>query len=233
MSRRPEELLREEIERLLGESGRFRQTVELLASQVQLLRARLAASGGLPPEVLSFERLESRRLPKLDARRLSGRGAGGGAGRDWEPPFGAALAPLDPVPGLRCLTAHRAPVRVGFTLFGLGAAEVETAVGTVEERQLRARDFIPVFVTDTGELGAFRLRGYVCEQLPESLTRAALRDETARRYLLERLALIRAKWGLKTLAALGVDPARKPARRPAKSAREPGARHERRPARRR
>jgi len=106
------------------------------------------------------------------------------------------------MPGWRCLAAERPRFRIGFKLFGANDHDAERAVELVERRQIRSRDFAPVFVTDLADLEPFRRRGYVVEFLPKTVTRAAGGSPDVERYLKRRLELIKAKWGLRDLVDL-------------------------------
>jgi hypothetical protein len=88
---------------------------------------------------------------------------------------------------------------------------VEEAVEAIEKRQVRSRDFTPVFVTDSPDLAPFRDRGYVVEYIPPSITSDGKENRAQRQYLRARFELIEAKWGLGNLVDLGFSPqAREP-----------------------
>jgi len=91
---------------------------------------------------------------------------------------------------------------MGFLLFGMDGPGMEETVSKVEERQLRERDFIPVFVTDNGDFGVFRSRGYVFEYIPPSIANASSNQRTKRRILKDRLEFITAKWDLRDIIDL-------------------------------
>jgi hypothetical protein len=116
--------------------------------------------------------------------------------------FPRTIEALDPNPGWRCLSATDAPLRIGFTLFGLTPADVEERVATVESRQLRDRDFLPVFITDVVSFDSFRSRGYTFEYIPRAITGGTRSMRSERRYLEARLELIRRKWRLRDLVDL-------------------------------
>ena len=194
------------LEEALRENRRFRERIELLASQNHHLRERIREKVGSPPEAVAFEEIESpHRSPNapipepepgevnVDIHRLS---------ESWFPAFKGGIKPLDPSPGLRTFTVFRAPIRIGFQLFGLDAAYIQNAVAKVEERQLRDRDFIPVFITDNRDFSAFRSRGYVFEHIPPSIANASSSQRTQRRILKDRLELIKAKWNLRDIIDL-------------------------------
>ena len=111
------------------------------------------------------------------------------------------LRPLTPNPGWKCLAVNTPQIRIGFTLFGMTAEKVEETVREIEHRQVRIRDFTPVFITDSPDLEPFRIRGYVVEYLPASITSNHGRDQ--RRYLRDRIELITAKWDLGKIVDLG------------------------------
>lgn len=197
---------RQRLEDALRENRRFRERIELLASQNHHFRERIREVGETAPEARAFEEIESPTRPGEHELPAPSRPNGGHqlewyqAG--WFSTFENGIAPLDPSPGLRCLTAVRAPIRMGFLLFDMDGPGMEEAVSKVEERQLRERDFIPVFVTDTGNFGVFRSRGYVFEYIPPSIANASSNQRTKRRILKDRLDLIKAKWNLSDIVDL-------------------------------
>jgi len=75
-------------------------------------------------------------------------------------------------------------------------------VENVEQRQLRDRDFIPVFITDMTDFEIFRFRGYVFEHVPASISRVPKNRRAESRYLKQRLELIKAKWNLRDIIDL-------------------------------
>jgi hypothetical protein len=93
-------------------------------------------------------------------------------------------------------------MRIGFMLIGVAPVQVEETVRLVEHRQVRSRDFSPVFITDVTDLEPFRVRGYVVEYIPRSITRNPENRQAERRYLSERIQLISAKWNLHKLVDL-------------------------------
>lgn len=195
--------LRMRLEDALRENRRFRERIESLASQNHHLRDRIKEAGQSPPEISAFEEIESPIRPSEGAMPEPRRRKTGGKPEwqlaSWFPVFENSIVPLDPSPGLRCLTAVRAPIRIGVQLFGLDSDRVEEAVSKVEERQLRERDFIPVFITDNRDFSAFRSRGYVFEHIPPSIANASSSQRTQRRILKDRLELIKAKWNLRDI----------------------------------
>ena len=198
--------LRMRLENALRENRRFRERIESLASQNHHLRDRIKEAGQSPPEISAFEKIESPNRPGkgpvLEPRRDTTRGNPEWHLASWFPVFENGIAPLDPSAGLRCLTAVRAPIRIGCQLFGLDSDRVEEAVSKIEERQLRERDFIPVFVTDNSDFSIFRSRGYVFEYIPSSISNAPKNQRTKKRILKDRLELIKAKWNLRDIVDL-------------------------------
>ena len=71
---------------------------------------------------------------------------------------------------------------------------IEDAVRVVEQRQVRSRDFTPVFVVDTPVFAPFRRRGYVVEYIS---------NETSPKVVRRRFDFIVAKWGLGKTVDLG------------------------------
>jgi hypothetical protein len=198
--------LRQRLEVVSRENQRFRERLELMASQNFHLRERVKSTAGSPPEVVSFEEippLEGKRSEvAIEPRWKSTCRHTGWYFSDWFPAFQNGIAPLNPAPGARCLTAHRAPIRIGFRFFGLDVEALETHVKAVEERQLRERDFIPVFVTDCSDFSIFRRRGYVFEYIPPMIANAPAGKRGLRRILNDRLTLIKAKWNLSDIVDL-------------------------------
>ena len=198
--------LRQRLKDARRENRRFRERIELLASQNHHLRASVKEAVGAKPEIRSFERIESpigpRKPTAFEPRSLKKSQKSDWYSASWFPTFENGIAPLDPSPGLRCLTAVRAPIRMGFLLFDMDGRTMEETVSTVEERQLRERDFIPVFVTDNCDFGVFRSRGYVFEYIPPSIANASSNQRTKRRILKDRLELIMAKWNLSDIVDL-------------------------------
>jgi len=198
--------LRFRLDEALRENRRFRERIEVLASQNHHLRKRLRETVEHPPEATAFEEIESSMRPggepfleprpSRQSQRLEVYSA------SWFPLFKDGMVPLDPSPGLRSLTAVRVPIRMGFQLFNLDPDRIEEAVSKIEERQLRERDFIPVFVTDSSDFGVFRSRGYVFEYIPPSVANATTHERTENPILKDRLELITAKWDLRDIIDL-------------------------------
>jgi len=198
--------LRSRLEEALRENRRFRERIEVLASQNHHLRERVRKATEHPPEATAFEVIESCSRPR-DLAPPETRRAGMGPllqwyAADWFPVFENRISPLDPSPGFRNLTSHRVPIKMGFQLFGLSNANIEKVVSKVEERQLRDRDFIPVFVTNNCDFGVFRSRGYVFEYIPSSIANSPENQKSKRHILKDRLELIKAKWNLSDIVDL-------------------------------
>lgn len=194
------EKLRQRLEVVSRENQRFRERLELMASQNYQLRERVKDSTGSPPEVVSFEEIRSLEQENsqgaVEPRWKSTCCKPDFYFSEWFPAFQNGIAPLKPAPGSRCLTAHRAPIRIGFRIFGLDSEMLDQQVTAVEDRQLRERDFIPVFVTDCSDFSTFRRRGYVFEYIPPTIANATSSRRSLRRILNDRLTLIKAKWDL-------------------------------------
>jgi hypothetical protein len=187
------ELLQAEIRRLRAHNRRYRELVQNLASRLAILEERWSAASSGAPLVTVFEtfgRLEA--APAADGMEAPLQNTvPAQAGSNDPAKAEEELNPLVPNPGWKCLAVDRPQLRIGFTLFGMTNSEVEQAIEVIEQRQLRSRDFVPVFVTEQLDLAPFRSRGYVVE--------LAL-DETSRARRLEFLAN---KWGLHKLVDLG------------------------------
>jgi hypothetical protein len=205
MRSRTDRQLREEIHRLRRENLRFREVIELLSSQTNLLRKRTEPADRKAAELTAFESFiedDAQRPFAPNGALGPARGFSFPAAAPWFPAFEEGLSHLNPAPGWRSLTLHDTPIRIGFKLFGMNSEEVERVVSQVESRQLRDRDFIPVFVTDQEEFEPFRARGYVFEYIPSSVTNSPPSRRSERRYLRKRLELITSKWGLRELVDL-------------------------------
>jgi hypothetical protein len=195
----------ETISRLRAQNRRYRELIQNLSSVVEIVRQQLHDLQPSSAEHRAFERIDGEEGPlfltltppsrvknKLHQLLRPSRHADA-----------SELKPLVPNPGWKCLAVDQPRIRIGFTLFGMTEEAVEDAVREVEHRQLRSRDFTPVFVTDCPDLGPFRARGYVAEYIPASITSAGRSSRDKRRYLKNRIDLITAKWGLGKVFDLG------------------------------
>ena len=200
--------LRDEIALLRAQNRRYRELIQNLSSTTEILRVRLDDAGPKPRELRAFEWFG--RGPGATADPVTG-----SPGKkepiqlsDKSPQHETTddLKPLVPIPGWKCLAVEQPQIRIGFTLFGMNPDNVEEAVEAIEQRQVRSRDFTPVFVTDSPNLAPFRDRGYVVEYIPSSITSNGRKNRAHRHYLRARLELIEAKWGLGNLVDLGSDP---------------------------
>lgn len=190
------ERLQGEVQRLRAHNRRYRELVQNLASRLAILEARASTVSSAPPALTVFESFgrpeEPRDVPQWEGPLPEMRCTP--AGRSADVTSEENCGPLVPSPGWRCLAVDRPQLRIGFTLFGMTGTEVEEAVAVIEQRQVRSRDFVPVFVTDCTELRSFRCRGYAAEYLRSD------------RALEHRLAFLSAKWGLHKLVHLGRPP---------------------------
>jgi hypothetical protein len=204
MSSDTDDRLELENRHLRVQNRRYRELIQSLSSLTGVLRKRLAHTGSGPPELEVFERFGSTRASTaelLTGDRTKSKAASPTSSMiDAEPDN--APRPLAPLPGWGCLAADKPLFRMGFTLLGMTAEEVERAVELVERRQLRSRDFAPVFVTDLPDFTCFRARGYVVEYIPGSISQHTRKQKHAERYLRRRLELISAKWALRELVDL-------------------------------
>jgi len=204
MNNRREQELQQRLAKLMAQNNRLREVIEALASRSQLQR-RKSSQQSSTIRIDAFEEFATRPTPRL---KMSRTGFGGSSAQTvlqdntWFPALRCGFRPLEPSPGWRCLSAQDAPIRLGFNLIGMDAAQVGTAVENVEQRQLRDRDFIPVFITDMTDFEVFRFRGYVFEYVPASVSRAPKNRHAERRYLKQRLDLITAKWNLRDIIDL-------------------------------
>jgi len=205
MTIRTVQRLRGEIRKLRTQNARLRELVELLSSRIDLLSQRAGRHSDAARAIVVTETFADHTPPRpQSAGGLEIDGDGYSPVRDcgWFPWFDGGIPPLDPNPGWKCQSSHDAPVRVGFKLFGADREQIERIVERVEQRQLRHRGFIPVFVTDTTDFEAFRSRGYVFEHIPSVITQSSPNGRAERRYLRRRLDLIKAKWGVGELVDL-------------------------------
>ena len=195
--------LEEEIGHLRIQNRRYRELIQNLSSMIGLMRNRAERTQEKTRELRAFEDFGSAspHLPQLlavdtpsSARREI---------RTADQRNANDLKPLTPNPGWKCLAVDQPQIRIGFTLFGMNAEAIEEAVEVVENRQVRSRDFTPVFITDNTDLRPFRIRGYVVEYISDSITVNLKGNRDLDRYVSARLELIRAKWGLGELVDLG------------------------------
>jgi hypothetical protein len=106
---------------------------------------------------------------------------------------------LRPPPGWACasVAAGRHPV-IAVALFGLDAAALASGVAQIDQRQRRAMNFVPVFLTDHPDATAFRRSGHAVEYFP----RAIYGDADAPALFREKVAFVRRKWGVASLVDL-------------------------------
>jgi len=197
--------LREEISHLRAQNRRYRELIQNLSSMVEILSKRLEGVQLNPSELRAFETFGGDSGPPASPLKNSPGPARALLRKIQISRRGTPVdtKPLVPNPGWKCLVVDQPQIRIGFTLFGMTAEAVERAVGEVEHRQVRSRDFTPVFVTDTSDLRSFRARGYVVEYIPASIISSAKERRTDGRYLNARFELIKEKWGLGEIVDLG------------------------------
>jgi hypothetical protein len=196
---------KETISRLQVQNRRYRELIQNLSSVVQIVRQQLQDLQPSSAEHRAFEKIDGEAEPRVLPRTPSS-GVKNTMHRLFRPSHHDAtseLKPLAPNPGWKCLAIDQPRIRIGFTVFGMTAEAVEDVVDEVEQRQVRNRDFTPVFVTDCSDLGPFRVRGYVVEYIPRSITTRAQSRRAERRYLEERIKFIEAKWSLGKVVDLG------------------------------
>lgn len=186
---------------LRTQNRRFRELIQSLSSMMGVLRKRLEVLESRPRALRAFEAFAPVEVPEASLpsggfrfdRGASQASLGSDHAREGLP------RPLTPSPGWKCLAKDLPHMRIGFMLFGMTPEQVEETVGLVEHRQVRNRDFTPVFLTDVTDLEPFRARGYVVEYIPRPIARNPENRQAERRYLSERIHLIRAKWNLHKL----------------------------------
>jgi len=204
MSRNREQELQQRLAKLMAQNNRLREVVEGLAGRAQIQR-KDSSHQSSARRIEAFEEFASPTAPRLKSSTTTFGGSSPQTvivDNSWFPAFKRGFRPLEPSPGWRCLAAQDAPIRLGFILLGMDAAQVRAAVENIEQRQVRDRDFIPVFITDMTDFEVFRFRGYVFEYLPPSVSRAPKNLRSERRYRKRRLELIKAKWNLRDIIEL-------------------------------
>ncbi|MCP4903186.1 MAG: hypothetical protein GY906_40000 [bacterium] len=184
-----EQDLRNKNRELRRENRRYRELIETLSSQADLLRQRLESAELTASSQRVFESFAESTPLRLPLRKVSCSAA-------------PLPAPLAPPPGWKCLTVNRNAVRLGFTLFGTTRKQVKEAVDKIEQRQLRSRDFVPIFATDLLAFDVFRSRGYVVEYVAPAIATATNPKSAEGAYRQRRLDLIKAKWNLNSFVDL-------------------------------
>jgi len=197
--------LREEIRHLRMQRRRYRELIQNLSNIVDVLRKQTAHTEKSSSEIRIFEYLGPETVQPTDPIRNvpieSEHSYRNGGFEHQKAPDD--LRPLLPNPGWKCFAVDQPQIRIGFTLFGMTAEAIDEAVEVVEQRQVRSRDFTPVFLTDGTDLAPFRSRGYVVEYIPTSVTSRTSKNRALLQYLRARLELIKDKWGLGDLVHLG------------------------------
>ncbi|MCW5696462.1 MAG: hypothetical protein KIS96_06960 [Bauldia sp.] len=102
--------------------------------------------------------------------------------------------------GAQSLGAMTVPT-LAVKVFGLAGEPLETVVAMIARRQQQSRDFRPVFLTDSADLGPFRRHGFACEHFPPALYGPA--DRPARFARRARLAALQRKWAFAGTLDLG------------------------------
>lgn len=204
----PDARLKEVIAMLRAQNRRYRELIQNLSSTNDVLRARLREAQPRPPELRAFENFGQGQGPSAElaigspGKKETIQSTGQNPAHESR----VELKSLVPVPGWKCLAVDQPQIRIGFLLFGMTPENIEEAVEAVEQRQVRSRDFSPVFVTDSPDLAPFRDRGYVVEYVPTSIPSTGKRNRAHRSNLEARLEFIEAKWGLGNLVDLGRGP---------------------------
>jgi len=200
--------LRDMIAMLRAQNRRYRELIQNLSSTNEILRTRLKETQQRPPVLRAFETFGKGR--KSSAEPATGSPGTKESihqpGQNPQHQTKVELESLVPTPGWKCLAVDQPQIRIGFLLFGMTPENIQEAVEAVEQRQVRSRDFTPVFVTDIPDLAPFRARGYVVEFVPPSITSKGKKSRAHRHDLQARLELIEEKWGLDNLVDLGRRP---------------------------
>jgi len=203
-----EKRLRDTIAMLRAQNRRYRELIQNLSSTNEILRTRLREAQPRPPELRAHETFGQDQGPTVELTTGSPekKETIHPTGQNAEHETNVELKSLVPTPGWKCLAVDQPQIRIGFLLFGMTSENVEEAVEAVEQRQVRSRDFTPVFVTDSPDLAPFRDRGYVVEYVSSSITSNSRKNRAHRHYLQARLELIETKWDLGNLVDLGCSP---------------------------
>jgi len=204
----PDSRLKDVIAMLRAQNRRYRELIQNLSSTNDVLRASLKEAQPRPPELRAFETFGQGHgsTAELATGSPGNKKTIQSTGQNPEHESRAELKSLVPVPGWKCLAVDQPQIRIGFLLFGMTPENTQEGVEAVEQRQVRSRDFTPVFVTDNPDLAPFRNRGYVVEYVSSLITSSGKKNRAHQDYLEARLELIRAKWGLGSLVDLGSSP---------------------------
>ncbi len=171
--------------------------LERQARLIRRLRQRLAESEAVP--AASVDRMEVEALPPFRDGPYAppppapDRAVAGGAWpRDGELVRSLAVAPGD---FCRSLAGAALPV-IAVSVCGLSTARLEQELEEIEREQSRARNFLPLVITDdAGHLPAVRSRGWTVELLPREEALEACPGAVSVASLLEtRLRLLAAQW---------------------------------------
>jgi hypothetical protein len=181
---------------LHGEVRRLRELVERQFAEVTALRMMMPSGDG--PVVVDASPYRKRRVIAPDGRRAQRR-----ADPALWPTARQPANPLWPNVGFANYAMDRSSAKVvAFAVFGLDDDDLDEAVRFVEDSQRRTRDFVPIFLTDSPAITAFRKRGYSYEYFPRHrMTRTNAAD--MRRYAEGRLEMVRRKWGVAGVVTLG------------------------------
>lgn len=106
---------------------------------------------------------------------------------------------LSPHPGWGNLSRiGKTGIVIGVSLLGLEGSRQEQIIAMIARQQLRVRQLLPLFVTDDDDFRPLRREHFVFEYLPPwPGERTGISRETWKRFLLDRLLLIRRKWGVR------------------------------------
>ena len=106
---------------------------------------------------------------------------------------------LSPHPGWGNLSRiGKSRIVIGVSLLGLESSRQEQIIAMIARQQLTSRQLVPLFLTDDDDFRPLRREHFVFEYLPPwPGGRTGISKETWERFLLDRLLLIRRKWGVK------------------------------------
>jgi hypothetical protein len=206
------------IERLSSELKRARERTEAQARRAEAVERRLAElTERLGVPTLAIEAFDP--LPQAASRATmpeaasamapplfaSPETAEGAPIADWWPRGSEPGRPLLPDPGWRHSTLQGERVKViGVSVCGLRGEDLRRTISLVAEQQNAARDFIPVFLTDSSEFELFRAHGFVFEYFPGAAGRARIAgSQSWAGYAAQRRSLVERKWGLDRVISFG------------------------------
>jgi hypothetical protein len=123
----------------------------------------------------------------------------------WWPAERKIERALIPTPGLPCFGIGGQTDRVvGISVCGFTRDELSQVIDMIAEQQMRQRDFIPLFLTDSTDFDLFRRYNFVFEYFPSAERRQpTIGAEEWRGYAARRRQMLSRKWGLAHVITFG------------------------------